>query len=263
MPGPLAFLEDYSREQTTEWLRRALVGKVAIPGIAPGDTFSNAILAGEPGLAAHTRRDLAHAALTLVAELKTSARLSSDYVGELLSLVVGLDLKEVVPALVVTAESCVSGNTDLSHHSRAAVAYAILNLRVPQPPRFWRTLWQAHPRDFSAPAFAALLDQDRMAAINSLPELENDRKLADSVVLTLDFQTDQLAGPERERFLAALAGVASRCKPRICSGIREWLDESGSTVPPAVAPADSPLALALGGAGPPACARLCPSLKAA
>jgi hypothetical protein len=256
MPGPLAFLEDYSRDQTTEWLRRALAGKVAIPGIAPGDTLSNAILAGEPALASHTRRDLAHAALTLVAGLKTSPRLALDYVGELLSLVVGLDLKEAVPTLVATAEFCAKGNTGLSHHSRAAVAYAILNLRVPQRPKFWKTLWQAHPRDFSAPAFAALLDQDRMAAINSLPELGNDRKLADSVVLTLDFQADQLAGPERERFHAAVAGVASRCKPQIRNGIREWLGESGSAISPVVAPADSPLAQALGGAGPPAFARL-------
>jgi hypothetical protein len=263
MPSSLAFLEDYPREQTTEWLRRALAGKIAIPGMAPGDPPNSAILAAESALAAHARRDLAHAVLALIVGLRTGPRPAPDYVGELLSLVVGLDLKDAVPALVATANSCAKGSTGLDHHSRTAVAYAILNLRVPQPRRFWLDLWHAHPRDFSPPAFAALLDHDRMAAIQFLPDLGNDRNLADSAVLSLDFQADQLTGAERDRFRAEVAAVAGRCKAHIRNGILEWLEESGAAVSMVARVTDSPLARALGGAEPPSSARLCSSLAAA
>ncbi|MCF7730531.1 MAG: hypothetical protein K9N23_02545 [Akkermansiaceae bacterium] len=258
MPGPLSFLDDFSRVQITDWLRHALTGKTPVPLETPDESVRSAILAAEPLLTSQARRDLAHAVITLTAELKNGPRRTPAYVDDLMGMVVGLELSNALPTLLALTGSFLRDDTKLSHAGRTAVAFAIVDLRVPQSATFWLKLWEAHPRDFSSPAFSALLDLDPCHALGFLPELGNDQNLADAVALHLDYHADQMPAAKRDEFRSQAAAIAANCKSRIREGIREWLQESGPPSPAVgVCPVpNSPLALALG-VGKPATARLC------
>jgi hypothetical protein len=176
----------------------------------------------------------------------------------LVGLVVGLQLTNATPALLALTNAFLRNETKLSHSEKEAVAFAIVDLRIPQPEEFWLNLWKAHPRDFSSPAFAALLDLNPHRALDFLPQLGNDQNLADAVALHLDYHADQMPAARRQEFRSQAAAIAGNCKSHIRNGVREWLRESGPPSPvegTGYIP-NSPLALALG-VGPTATARLC------
>lgn len=261
MPGPLAALEDLNRDQITEWLRRTLAGQVRVPGSDRDDSPATAILAGEPELAGHTRRDIAHGTLVLIGELNHDPAPAPEFSEELLTFAVGLKLTEAVPVLLQIADQCAKKESKLAPPIHSAIAFAILNLRVRQEPDFWQRLWKADPMVFASPAFAALLDHDPFHAIEFLPGLPNDQQIADSAALNVEYQADLLPGARREQFRESVEQMLKHCERLLQTELRDWLEREKSQ--PTIPPESQALFEALGGPGPSLSARLCGGLNLA
>lgn len=137
MPGPLSFLDSYSRTQITEWLRRALLGKVGVPRDYPDEGIRSAIVSAEPLLAPQSRRDLADAVRTLLSEITRGEHRSSDYVLTLTGLIVDFQLGDTITSLVELSKSFPEEKAKLSHAARNGILFAIIDLSIPQSDIFW------------------------------------------------------------------------------------------------------------------------------
>lgn len=225
-------LNELSRAELTNWLRRALAGEETILHLSPDESPYQGVLRIEATLQSHTRRDLESACRQLVKMFADTGAGEASYLHSLLRLVVELKLKETAPVLRMLADRThIWSGLELS--TQQWVLGALIDLKVPPPVAFWQSIQAQNPSAFSGLTFSALLMQSQAAAVELLLTLPSNADVASAVPLILGLHWDELDTKARGALAAQLQEVLPSCNTAIQESLGEWFAEVGIETAPA------------------------------
>lgn len=129
-------LNSMSLDELRAWLKEALSERVPVPSLTPDEPPDVALLDHENILDKPTRRDLETACCDLVHEFTRSGEGSDAYVGALLHLAVGLQVRDRVAAALAAMPTNVATWSRMEQPIKQTVLQTLTDLKAVQPAEF-------------------------------------------------------------------------------------------------------------------------------
>lgn len=229
----LGHLHGKSRTELTEWLERALRGRVSLSRLTPDEPADIALSRDVPELDSNTRQGLEGAAMELLARFVQSGDADDeDYVRALLGLLYKLERRDATTPLGTLAMS--EAFDARSVGQQAAILGFLLDFHTPLDLAFWRK--RARSGRQEALAVTALLRAEGERGLDILPDLRDDDRLATVVHVVLARHFRSLGPKEQVRMIAALQDLQSQCRKTVAKMLGEWLVKYASTASPSSSP---------------------------
>ena len=228
--NPMETLNDLDRKAIRSWLERALRDREQLPKATPDESPSVAILRGAKSLKRNVRDDIESACFALVCEFADTLRADEEYLSALLSLSWRLGVAEVADVLyeLATDETRFS---KLTPAQQQEVLLRLTDFKRALPVDCWRNLVQRDASLFGGAAFVGLLLHGVEPALDILPDLPENKALANLVASVLENYWEDVNPPERSQLVREAEAIQPACKPALKDSLQRWVARHASHTP--------------------------------
>ncbi len=236
-------LKEKPRMAFKEWLRKCLLGEIALPKAMPDDEPWDLLSDLDIYITDAARRNLEEGLKELLTDTieeieecakkfdtRTQNIQKSEVFVPLLRVIVDLDLRSLAGRLGEFVKN-EQAFFQLDADTRQRVLASMVDLRSPQEQSFWKNVCISDPGIHGGIAFAALATRNLISALELLPNIPENSSALDAIAdVHLPLILESLTTDEIKNVRQTLENVLPTCEPGVQNTLRIFAKNPGMPV---------------------------------